>query len=53
MKYEVRVQGRQAPDLIIDDVDESQIGKVVTAWCSSRNVCIVKTKEGVVNDVDD
>ena len=49
MKYEVRVQNRHTPDVVISDVEESDVGNVVTTWCTARSVCIVTPKESEVS----
>ena len=45
MKYDVRVQNFNAPDIVIKGVDESDIGEVVTSWCGKNTTIIITQHE--------
>ena len=49
VKYEVRVQRRFEPDVIIT-VDQGDLSQIVTSWCSRGYVCIVTPKESEVDE---
>ena len=46
MKYEVRIQNPHARDIVLTDIGEDAVGKVVTEWCGSGSVVIVTLQEG-------
>ena len=43
MTYDIRIENPGFYDIPVDDVDESHVGDVVTAWCG-RNTTIVVTQ---------
>ncbi len=52
MKYEVRVQKRHEPDVVIT-VEEDDVSNIVTSFCSRGYVCIVTPKESGVQNAND
>ena len=41
MTYDLRVENRHAPDVVITDVDERNLCDTINAWCGEGDVVVV------------